>query len=48
MKRKKIFFYLFLDEFQKYADFSFILKNIYDILKNVKIYAPGSSSIKIN
>jgi uncharacterized protein len=41
------FFYLFLDEFQRYADFSMILKNVFDNLKNVKIYASGSSSIKI-
>lgn len=41
------FFYLFLDEFQRYSDFSLILKNVYDNLKKVKIYASGSSSIKI-
>ena len=44
---QKDFFYLFLDEFQRYSDFSMILKNVYDNLKNVKIYASGSSSIKI-
>jgi len=45
--KQKDFFYLFLDEFQRYSDFSLILKNVYDNLKNVKIYASGSSSIKI-
>lgn len=40
-------FYLFLDEFQKYDDLTKILKNIYDNHKNIKIYATGSSSIKI-
>jgi predicted AAA+ superfamily ATPase len=44
---QKDFFYIFLDEFQRYSDFSIILKNVYDNLKNVKIYASGSSSIKI-
>ena len=42
-ENKKDYFYLFLDEFQRYADFSLILKNVYDHLKNVKIYASGSS-----
>lgn len=46
-KDQKDFFYLFLDEFQRYSDFSIVLKNVYDNLKNVKIYASGSSSIKI-
>src|SRR3989338_9276169 len=46
-EKQKDFFYLFLDEFQRYSDFSLILKNVYDSLKNVKIYASGSSSIKI-
>ncbi len=40
-------FYLFLDEFQRYSDLSKIMKNVYDNLKNVKIYASGSSSLKI-
>lgn len=40
-------FYLFIDEFQKYADFTKILKNVYDNHKNIKIYATGSSSITI-
>jgi len=44
---QKDFFYLFLDEFQRYSDFSITLKNVFDNLKNVKIYASGSSSIKI-
>jgi hypothetical protein len=46
-EKQKDFFYLFLDEFQRYLDFSMILKNVYDNLKNVKIYASGSSSIRI-
>jgi len=41
------FFYLFLDEFQRYTDFSIIMKNVSDNLKNVKIYASGSSSLRI-
>ncbi len=41
------FFYLFLDEFQRYQGFSKILKNVYDNHGNIKIYATGSSSIKI-
>jgi len=44
---QKSFFYLFLDEFQRYPGFSKILKNIYDNHDNIKIYATGSSSIKI-
>ena len=40
-------FYLFLDEFHKYKDITKILKNIYDHHENIKIYATGSSSIKI-
>jgi predicted AAA+ superfamily ATPase len=46
-EKQKDFFYLFFDEFQRYSDFSIILKNVYDNLQNVKIYASGSSSIKI-
>ncbi len=41
-------FYLFLDEFQRYADISLVLKNLYDHHKNIKIYASGSSSLVIN
>ncbi len=40
-------FYLFLDEFQRYSDLSIIMKNAYDNLSNLKIYASGSSSLKI-
>ncbi|MFH1770544.1 MAG: ATP-binding protein [archaeon] len=40
-------FYLFIDEFQKYADLTKILKNVYDNHENIKIYATGSSSITI-
>lgn len=46
-EKQKDYFYLFLDEFQRYSDFSIILKNVFDNLKNVKVYASGSSSIKI-
>ena len=46
-EEQKGFFYLFLDEFQRYGDLSIIMKNTYDNLKNVKIYASGSSSLKI-
>lgn len=40
-------FYLFLDEFQRYREFSKILKNVFDHHKKIKIYATGSSSVKI-
>lgn len=46
-KEQKSFFYLFLDEFQRYGDLSRIMKNVYDTLPNVKIYASGSSSLHI-
>ncbi|MFH1917070.1 MAG: ATP-binding protein, partial [Nanoarchaeota archaeon] len=39
--------YLFLDEFQRYPGLTIILKNAYDNLPNLKIYASGSSSLKI-
>ncbi len=41
------FFYLFLDEFQRYSGYSKVLKNVCDNHNNIKIYATGSSSIKI-
>src|SRR3989344_1742503 len=44
---QKQWFYLFLDEFQKYPKLTIILKNVYDTLPNVKIYASGSSSLTI-
>ncbi len=45
---KKInFFYLFLDEFQKYPDVVKVMKNIYDNFNNIKIFASGSSSLTI-
>ncbi len=44
---QKKFFYLFLDEFQRYEVLTIIMKNIYDAHNNIKIYASGSSSIKI-
>lgn len=40
-------FYLFLDEFQRYPVISKIMKNVYDTLPNVKIFASGSSSFTI-
>ena len=46
-ENKEDFFYLFLDEFQKYSAVTKILKNVYDNLQNVKIYASGSSSLAI-
>ncbi len=42
---QKELFYLFLDEFQKYPAMAGIMKNTYDHLPNVKIYASGSSSL---
>jgi len=44
---QKDFFYLFLDEFQRYKDLSIVMKNVYDNFDNIKIYASGSSSITI-
>ena len=44
---QKDFFFLFLDEFQKYPSMTKIMKNVYDNLDNVKIYASGSSSVTI-
>src|SRR3989344_1079387 len=46
-ENKKEFFYLFLDEFQKYPNITKIMKNVYDNLNNLKIYASGSSSLLI-
>ncbi len=46
-ENQKEMFYLFLDEFQRYADLSKIMKNVYDNHKNIKIYSSGSSSLKI-
>lgn len=44
---QKEFFYLFLDEFQRYPNLIKIMKSVYDHLVNVKIYASGSSSLLI-
>lgn len=41
------FFYLFLDEFQRYTNLSMVMKNVYDSFDNIKIYASGSSSLTI-
>ncbi len=46
-ENQKNFFFLFLDEFQKYPTMTKIMKNVYDNLGNVKIYASGSSSLSI-
>lgn len=46
-ENQKDFFYLFLDEFQRYKDLSLVMKNVYDSFDNIKIYASGSSSITI-
>lgn len=40
-------FFIFLDEFQKFADITKVLKNVYDNHENIKIYATGSTSITI-
>ncbi|KKR21366.1 MAG: hypothetical protein UT50_C0009G0025 [Candidatus Moranbacteria bacterium GW2011_GWA2_39_41] len=44
---QKEFFYVFIDEFQRYADLSRVIKSIYDHHENIKIYATGSSSLAI-
>jgi predicted AAA+ superfamily ATPase len=41
-------FILFLDEFQRYADISRVLKSVCDHHHDIKIYASGSSSLAIN
>ena len=41
-------FVLFLDEFQRYADISRVLKSVCDHHPNIKVYASGSSSLAIN
>ena len=46
-EKQKDFFYLFLDEAQRHPPMGNIMKNIYDHLPNVKIYASGSSSIAL-
>ena len=45
--QQKNFFYVFLDEFQRYKDISIILKNIYDHHDNIKLFVSGSSSLTI-
>ncbi|MBI2139490.1 ATP-binding protein [Candidatus Woesearchaeota archaeon] len=44
---QKDFFYLFLDEFQKYPQLPKIMKNAFDTCPNLKIYASGSSSLEV-
>lgn len=46
-EEQKDMFFVFLDEFQRYADLTLIMKNIYDHHDNIKIYASGSSSLTI-
>jgi predicted AAA+ superfamily ATPase len=46
-ENQKDLFYLFLDEFQKYPSLTKVMKNVFDNLSNVKIYASGSSSLTI-
>jgi len=46
--REKDRFFVFLDEFQRYADISRVLKSVCDHHPRVKIYASGSSSLSIN
>lgn len=46
-EEQKEFFYLFLDEFQRYSEIVKIMKNLYDNHDNIKIYASGSSSLTI-
>ena len=46
-EKQKEPFYVFLDEFQRYADLPRVIKSIYDHHSNIKIYATGSSSLAI-
>jgi predicted AAA+ superfamily ATPase len=46
-EKQKRLFYVFLDEFQRYPGFSLLMKNVYDNFNNIKLYASGSSSLKI-
>jgi len=41
-------FYLFLDEFHKVKNISWILKSLYDEFENLKIIVTGSNNIEIN
>lgn len=47
LENQKDFFYLFIDEVQIFPLASKIMKNVYDHLENVKIYASGSSSLAV-
>lgn len=44
-EQQQQFFYLFLDEFQRYPALAKVMKNVYDHTTNIKIYASGSSSL---
>lgn len=46
-KKQKDIFFIFLDEFQRYAGLSLVIKAIYDHHENIKVYATGSSSLEI-
>jgi uncharacterized protein len=46
-EEQKEFFYIFLDEFQRYPDVVRVMKNVYDNYDNIKIFASGSSSLTI-
>ncbi|MFA5961175.1 MAG: ATP-binding protein [Parcubacteria group bacterium] len=46
-EKQKNFFYVFLDEFQRYVDLSRVIKSVHDHHSNIKIYATGSSSLEI-
>ncbi len=46
-EKRQDFFYLFLDEAQRHPPLGRIMKNIYDHLPNVKIYASGSSPLAL-
>jgi predicted AAA+ superfamily ATPase len=41
-------FYLFLDEFHKVKNISWVLKSLYDEFENLKIIVTGSNNIEIN
>lgn len=46
-KKQKKMFFVFMDEFQRFADLTMLMKNVYDNHDNIKIYATGSSSLTI-
>ncbi len=46
-ENQKDAFYLFLDEFQRYAEIAKTIKSLYDHNSNIKIFATGSSALGI-